>query len=328
MEDQRKTKAQLVGELAELRERLAGLEDSQAARVRAEVRAEKARKYAEDIVETLREPLLVLDADMKVLSANRAFYDTFDVTPSGTLGSPVYELGNKQWDIPRLRTLLEDILPESSRFDGFEVVHDFERIGHKVMLLNARRICHDEIGMQTILLAIEDITERKRLEERLRTLSVTDELTGLFNRRGLFALADKLLALAKRQRKGMFMLYVDLDGLKVINDTLGHEEGDSALVDTANILRSNYRESDIVARVGGDEFVVFPVGATGDSTEAILARLQQVIAARRSESGRRYELSLSAGVAYFNPEAPASVGELLVQGDKSMYEQKRDKHGP
>jgi diguanylate cyclase (GGDEF)-like protein/PAS domain S-box-containing protein len=328
VDDQHKTKGQLIRELAQLRERATGLEDAEAARIRAEALADGARRYAEDIVETVRQPLLVLDADMNVVSANRAFYDTFQVTPSGTLGTCVYALGNHQWDIPRLRTLLEDILPRSSRFDSFEVAHDFERLGRKVMLLNARRIHHHEIGQQTILLAIEDVTERKRMEERLLAVSVTDELTGLYNRRGLFALADKVLKLAKRQGKGVFLLYVDLDGLKVINDALGHEEGDRALVDTANMLRSNYRESDIIARIGGDEFVVIPVGTTGDSTEAILSRLQEAVAVHRSENHRRYELSLSAGVAYHAPEAPGSVGELLVQGDKSMYEQKRDKRGP
>ena len=118
----------------------------------------------EDIVETVREPLLVLDPDLRVLSANRSFYDSFKVTPAETIGNLIYDLGNRQWDIPGLRTLLEDILPENNKFDDYEVEHMFSGVGHKIMLLNARRIIHKEIGTQMILLAIEDITERKRIE--------------------------------------------------------------------------------------------------------------------------------------------------------------------
>ena len=123
--------------------------------------------YAESIVETIREPLLVLDADLKIVSANRNFYRTFKVTPDETIGTFIYDLGNKQWDIPRLRELLEEVLPEKEAFDDFEVEHNFESIGHKVMLLNARQIYRKDIGTKMILLAMEDITERKQLESLL-----------------------------------------------------------------------------------------------------------------------------------------------------------------
>lgn len=121
----------------------------------------------EDIVETVREPLIVLDSDLRVLSANRSFYNSFKVTPEETIGNLIYDLGNRQWDIPWLRTLLEDILPENNKFDDYEVEHIFSGVGHKIMLLNARRIIHKEKGSQMILLAIEDITERKRIESLL-----------------------------------------------------------------------------------------------------------------------------------------------------------------
>ena len=127
----------------------------------------------EDIVETVREPLIVLDSDLRVLSANRSFYNSFRVTPEETIGNLIYDLGNRQWDIPRLRTLLEDILPKNNKFDDYEVEHIFSNIGHKIMLLNARRITHKEIGSQTILLAIEDITKFRKLErERKNILSM------------------------------------------------------------------------------------------------------------------------------------------------------------
>jgi two-component system cell cycle sensor histidine kinase PleC len=101
---------------------------------------------------------LVLDSDLKIISANRNFYRTFEVTPGETIGSFIYDLGNKQWDIPKLRELLEDILPEKEAFDDFEVEHNFQDIGHKVMLLNARELYRKDIGTKMILLAIEDIT--------------------------------------------------------------------------------------------------------------------------------------------------------------------------
>jgi len=172
----------------------------------------------------------------------------------------------------------------------------------------------------------KDISELKSMEEKLRALSLTDELTGVYNRRGFFTLIEHLLKMSKRQKKGIFMLYVDLNDLKVINDTLGHQEGDLALTDTATILKENYRESDVIARIGGDEFVVIPVGTTDDSIEIIITRLQKAVEVHNSKRIRSYKLSLSAGIAYYDPEYPCSIDELLIQGDKSMYEQKRHKY--
>jgi len=122
----------------------------------------------EDIVETVREPLIVLDSDLRVLEANRSFYKSFKVIPGETIGNLIYDLGNGQWDIPSLRTLLEDILSKNNKFDDYEVEHIFSGVGHKIMLLNARRIIHQEKGPQMILLAIEDVTERRQSENELK----------------------------------------------------------------------------------------------------------------------------------------------------------------
>ena len=166
--DRGKSKNELITDLAELRLRLASLERAEGAIKQAELAARAVSEYAENIVETVREPLLVLDSDLKVLSANQSFYDTFKVTPKESIGTLVYDLGNSQWDIPSLRTLLQDILPKDRKFANFEVDHVFSSIGHKVMLLNARRIQKEDIGSEQILLAIEDITERKRVENELK----------------------------------------------------------------------------------------------------------------------------------------------------------------
>jgi PAS domain S-box-containing protein len=124
-------------------------------------------EFAENIINTVREPLIALDQDLRVVSASRSFYKVFQVKPEETVGQLIYDLGNKQWDIPKLRELLETILPEHTTFDNYEVEHDFATIGRRTMLLNARQIEQAWGKERIILLAIEDITERRQLEDRL-----------------------------------------------------------------------------------------------------------------------------------------------------------------
>jgi two-component system CheB/CheR fusion protein len=120
-----------------------------------------ARNYAEGIIATLREPLLVLNEDLRVVSANRSFYRTFEVNPESTEGRFIYDLGNRQWDIPRLRELLERIIPENNVFEDYVVEHTFPAIGFRRMLLNARKIAPEKTGRALILLAMEDVTEKR-----------------------------------------------------------------------------------------------------------------------------------------------------------------------
>jgi len=125
---------------------------------------EDAQSFAQNIVDTVREPLLILNADLYIRSANRAFYQTFQVSPEETEDQRIYELGNGQWNIPALRTLLEDIIPQKSAFDDFEIEHDFPAICRRVMLLNARQL---RAGNHTdmLVLAMEDVTERRRVHD-------------------------------------------------------------------------------------------------------------------------------------------------------------------
>jgi PAS domain S-box-containing protein len=147
---------------------VAVLEDSESERKRAEQDIRDARQFAESIVATVREPLLVLDSDLRVITANRSFYQTFQVTPEKTENRLLYDIGDRQWDIPKLRELLEKILPKNTVFNDFEVEHDFPTIGRRMMLLNARRIYREGNKTQTILLAIEDITDRMKAEGNFR----------------------------------------------------------------------------------------------------------------------------------------------------------------
>jgi signal transduction histidine kinase/CheY-like chemotaxis protein len=135
----------------------------------AQTLGSEAASYAQDIVDTVREPLLILDAGLRVRSANRAFYRTFGVTPGETEGRMIYELGNGQWGLPALRTLLEDIIPASSVFDGFELEHDFPGTGRRVMLLNARQLQSSDHG-ELVVLAMEDVTARSRSDSDLKSI--------------------------------------------------------------------------------------------------------------------------------------------------------------
>ena len=141
------------------------LQNEELLRIQAEL--QDAREYAESIVETVRKPLVVLGPELRIITANQSFYETFRVSPESTIGNFIYDLGNRQWDIPKLRVLFEDILPNESVFNGYEVDHVFPDIGRKVILLNAREILRKNIGSHIILLAMEDITARREAEEAL-----------------------------------------------------------------------------------------------------------------------------------------------------------------
>ena len=156
------------------------------------VSKDEALEFAESIVNTVREPLIVLDQDLRVVSASRSFYDFFKVSPEETVGQLIYDLGNKQWDIPGLRELLETILPQKITFDNYEVEHDFTTIGRRTMLLNARQIKRVSGKDQIVLLAIEDITERRRLENVL--IKSEDIYRGIFR-----TATDGILLLEKRE---------------------------------------------------------------------------------------------------------------------------------
>jgi len=160
---------------------------------------------------------------------------------------------------------------------------------------------------------------------RLHTLSITDELTGLYNRRGFFTFAEDCLMSAKRSEKRLMLLYADLDGLKEINDTSGHDEGDRLIKETAAILKSTYRTSDIIARIGGDEFVVFPVGTDEDHAAIIAARLQENIEHFNAINNNRYKLRISTGIATYDPNSVQSIEELLSQADELMYKNKQSR---
>ena len=169
--------------------------------------------------------------------------------------------------------------------------------------------------------------ERKRLEEEIRSLSLTDELTGLYNRRGFTLLAEREVKLAHRMNRAMQLFFGDVDNLKIINDTWGHAHGDLALKEISAILKQNFRESDILARIGGDEFVVLAVDASKESAEILTNRIQSALEVRNQLGDESYQLSISLGVACYDPEDPRTLSELIAQADGLMYHQKQARKG-
>ena len=171
-----------------------------------------------------------------------------------------------------------------------------------------------------------DVTERKEQEQALRSLTIIDDLTKLYNRRGFLTLAERHLKLAVRKKTGVFLLFADLDGLKIINDTFGHLEGDRALIDAADILRASFRSADIIARLGGDEFTVFPIEAAAESAAILIGRLdEQVQRHNDANQSRGYRLALSVGIARFEPDSSWSIDQLLEHADRALYQQKRQR---
>lgn len=168
--------------------------------------------------------------------------------------------------------------------------------------------------------AAVDVTEQRTLENKLQEMSITDELTGRLNRRGFLVMAEQQLKAARRGENKLYLLYADLDNMKWINDTLGHEQGDAALRDTATLLASTFRESDIIARLGGDEFVVLlAAGPDGGGRERVAARFREGLAAENAGKKRPFTLQISVGVAEYDPDQPIALEKLIAQADAMMY---------
>lgn len=170
----------------------------------------------------------------------------------------------------------------------------------------------------------QEIQERLKAEAEVRQLSLTDELTGLYNRRGFFLLAQQQLKITRRTQTSCCLLFADLDGLKKINDTFGHETGDKMIVDAAQILKQSFRDADIVARLGGDEFALFIPMTSGDANNLYL-RLQTNIDQFNQQFARPYELSISVGIQLWDFDHDFSLEQLMAQADKLMYEDKQSK---
>jgi len=280
---------------------------------------ERLKAFNESIVQGVTEAILMEDAQGVLTFANPAAEEL--------LGYTREELIGKHWTAIVPKDEREKVRQEAAkRPSGIAGRYEtalLSKEGRVIPVLVSARPLFEEGKFVGVLSAFTDITEHKQVEERLAYMATHDPLTDVPNRRGFFTLAEQQLKVADRTKRKMLMLFADFDNLKQINDAFGHTEGDRALIEVADVLKETFRESDIIARIGGDEFVVLALEADEENAEVLVTRLRQNLEARNAEEGRRYKLSLSVGIARYDPEDPCSIDELLTRADRSMYERKQ-----
>jgi len=276
------------------------------------------------------------DAALIRESLERAGAGPFQLTHVDCLHAALQHLGNGHVDV----VLLDLGLPDSQGLDTVRQMHAatssvplvvltgqsdeapaFEALKEGAQDYLVKGQADGAVMAHALLTAIE----RQHQQVMLRGLALIDELTGLHNRRSFLTLAAHHLKVAHRTGRSFLLAFVDLDGLKQINDTFGHPEGDRALVKTAEVLRKSFRQSDILGRLGGDEFAVLMPEADENSAPAMQSRLQENTSACNRLPGRTYALSLSVGILAGFPDQPRPLEELLAQADALMYAQKRHK---
>lgn len=280
---------------------------------------EKEQKYR-SLVESTDDSIYLVDRENNYLFMNANHRKRMGFADGKYEGRPYAEYHSKEEsDVFREQT---DKVFETGL--SCQVEYKSRRDG-RYFLRSFGPVKDDNGNVTAVTITSKDITKLKEMEEELRTLSLTDELTGLYNRRGFFTLCNQQLKMANRFRRGLYLLFADLDGLKTINDTWGHQEGNAALMEAANILKHTFRDSDIICRMGGDEFVVIPVATSEEDITRVIERLQVSIDSFNKANSGGFTLSMSVGKAYYDPGNPSSPEALLEQADSAMYEEKRRK---
>ncbi|MCK9295712.1 MAG: diguanylate cyclase [Desulfobulbaceae bacterium] len=292
----------------------------------ASVALENTNAELLQVLNCAAEGIRVVDRNFIIQRVNRTFARMSGVAEEELIGMPCHvAFKNAACHTPDCS--LEKIL-RGARY--VESEKSLTRKDGKVLpcLVTAFPYYDKEGELIGIVEGFRDISQRKEMENMLKEMSITDELTGLLNRRGFLSVAEKHLLLVDRVEESLYLLYADLDNMKGINDNFGHDTGDLALVEAADVLKSTFRKADVVGigRLGGDEFAVLMFSSFAPScNHPVLQRLEQHIAARNQQPGRRYELSMSVGIVRYDPKHPCSVEEFLSQGDRVMYQCKNEK---
>ncbi|MEW6186161.1 MAG: PAS domain S-box protein [Thermodesulfobacteriota bacterium] len=300
---------------------LASIRDITARKMAEEALKESEERYRQ-VVENANEAILVAQDGMI------KFHNLRVNTLIGYSDQELRELPFTEFIHPEDRELVFTRYRE--RLSGHEVpqVYSFRIIDKdgNVRWVEINSVLMDWGRRPATLNFLDDITQRKAMEDQLQKMSVQDELTGLYNRRGFLTLSEQQFRLEERRRQPMILFFADLDNMKMINDNLGHQEGDQALRSTAQILKETFRESDIIARIGGDEFAVLALETAGVNSEFLILRLEKELEHFNKKGSRPFRLSLSIGLAGYDPERPVSLDALLAEADRRMYEQKRNKN--
>ncbi len=320
--DEKKTKAELIEELNAMRAMLNRESINGYSRTYLSQQSDDIRRYL-DLADVI---IIVVNKDETIALINRK--------ACALLGYSVQELTGKNFFSTLIPSKLRSGLRKqfkwlmSGKIELIQIQHEnavLTRENNEKIITWQTSVLMDEMGnINGMVASGVDITERKRAEEALRAMLFLDELTGLYNRRGFQAMARQQLSLSNRTKSELLLLFADIDGMKSINDTFGHQEGDQALIDAAHILRCTFRESDIIARIGGDEFVVLTVGSNDSNAQTILQRLQQNQTEFNNMQDRPYKLTMSTGIACYVSQFPHSIDDFIARADKLMYQQKRE----
>lgn len=296
--------------------------DATARRERERVLAAREARLR-DLIENAADVVFTCDLHGRLTSINRAGERLTGYPAGEIVGRLTGEcLAGGQ------RDAVDEFIARQVR-DRQDASREFEmrtRTGERrVLEVRTRLVEQDGVPIEIQGIA-RDVTDRTDEEQALRSLTIVDDLTKLYNRRGFLTLAERHLKQAVRKKSGVYLLFADLDGLKIINDTYGHLEGDRALVDAADILRSSFRSADIIARLGGDEFTVFPIEAADGSAQILLNRLHEHVQRHNDANrSRGYQLTFSVGIARFEPDSSWTIDQLLEHADKALYQQKRSR---
>jgi diguanylate cyclase (GGDEF)-like protein len=273
---------------------------------------ERERQRMARMLESISDGFVAFDRQWRLSYANGeagrllgALFERLSQTPDGAQELPA-RVRHRQF-----RLVVHEHMPDEG--GGARVIVDrwFETHSHPW-----------EEGVSVYL---HDNTERKLQEERVRVSSLVDDLTGLYNRRGFLTLAEQHLKLAERTGRNVLLIFADLDEFKDINDRFGHNEGDRALTEAARVIRGVFRDSDIIARLGGDEFVILALETSDLSGDILARRLREALAARNAQAQRGYAITMSVGVARYDPRSPAPIADLLARADALMYAHKQEK---
>jgi len=283
----------------------------------------ESEKRYRTLFEMAFEPIMLIRGD-KIVDCNRATEKLFECSRDEIIGRSIFSFSPEfqpdgRRSIEKGTEHVKKALREGSQV--FEWEH-ITKTGNKVYVEVSLNRFYLK-GISYLFAILRDITERKRLEEELKAQSLRDELTGLYNRRGFFTLAEQEIKEANRSMKKIFIIFLDLDGLKEINDRFGHKEGDNALIAVSKILKQNFREPDIIARIGGDEFVVMALDIQDGIKEEVLKnRIKRGVERYVKEHSPPYNFSISIGISEYDPRNPLDIEELLSLADKKMYEEK------
>ncbi len=294
-------------------------------RKKAEDTINQAYGELDQIFNTAADGMWVVDTDFSIQRVNGTLLKSLGMPKDELAGKKCFEI----LDCPLYRKpecSMERVAGGCRRYESEIRLPWPKSTELATCLLTVAPFRHTDGTLLGIIEDFRDITALKELEDRLRTMSLHDELTGLYNRRGFLALADQQARIVQRSKKGMILFFIDLDRMKWINDTFGHNEGDRALVETAGILKDTMRGSDIVARIGGDEFVVLALDALKESVAIIEERFRDRLTATNTTRTLPYDLALSVGSHYYDPQEPITIDELISKADSAMYRQKREKY--